>query len=172
MLLLFRRFRMALPHRLKPWLLHSMALTSALAGLGVVPLAGTGRALALNEYCQVTEADALAKEDLRKALFAGDTAAEQPYQDMVQQHTEAMRDCRSRSWPQHQAIWLRLYPCDLQPGILDAMLDRVVNLGYNQVYVEAFYGGQVLLPEADNPPSGRRWCRPWLRAPRSVGRGH
>ncbi len=28
---------------------------------------------------------------------------------------------------------------------------RLVNTGYNQVYLEAFYNGQVLLPAAANP---------------------
>lgn len=145
------RLRNGLSRRLRPLVIQSLAGVSALSSLGIVPLASTGRALALNEYCHVTQAQAQAKEDLRKAAFDGDAAAQQQYQELVQQHGEAMQNCRDRSWPRQQAIWLRLYPCDLQPGILDAVMDRVVNLGYNQVYVEVFYGGQVLLPEADNP---------------------
>lgn len=140
-----------MPQRFRPGIIHRMALASALVGLGIVPMVGTGRALAMNAYCQVTQETALAKEELRKAVFDGDTAAQQPYQDMVRRHAEAMAECRNRSWPQQQAIWLRLYPCDLQPGILDAVMDRIINLGYNQVYIEVFYGGQVLLPKADNP---------------------
>ena len=88
------------------------------------------------------------KEALRKAAFEGDSEAQQDYQAMVQQHAEAMQNCRNNSWPQQQAIWLRLLPPrDLQAGILDAVMDRIVNLGYNQVYVEVFYGGRVLLPQ-------------------------
>lgn len=145
------RLRDSLRRLIKPLLLPSLALVSGLAGLGVLPLVGTGRALALNAYCQVTQAEALTKEELRKAALAGDTAAQGRYQSLVRQHTEALNQCRSRTWPQRQAVWLRLYPCDLQPGILEALFDRVVNLGYNEVYVEVFYGGQVLLPQADNP---------------------
>ncbi|NEQ32845.1 MAG: family 10 glycosylhydrolase [Leptolyngbya sp. SIO4C5] len=70
---------------------------------------------------------------------------------MLPQHANQMRNCRNRTWPQQQATWIRLYPCDLQPGVLEAVLDRIVNLGYNHVYLEVFYGGQVMLPAADNP---------------------
>ncbi|MGB6014892.1 MAG: hypothetical protein WBG32_09200, partial [Nodosilinea sp.] len=145
------QFRDSLQRLTKPLLLQGLALVSGLVGLGVIPLAGTGRALALNAYCQVNQADALAKENLRKTALTGDTAAQEQYQSLVRQHTEALNQCRSRTWPQKQAVWLRLYPCDLQPGILDALFDRVVNLGYNEAYIEVFYGGQVLLPQADNP---------------------
>ncbi|MEB3313885.1 MAG: hypothetical protein VKL98_07045, partial [Cyanobacteriota bacterium] len=108
-------------------------------------------ALDLNPYCQVSQEAATAKEALRKAAFSGDRAAQDSYQRVVDQHSDQLRHCRSQTWPSRQAVWVRLYPCDLQPGVLEAVMDRVVNLGYNEVYVEAFYGGQVLLPKADNP---------------------
>jgi hypothetical protein len=155
------RLSRALTRYCKPLLIHSMALASTLTALGVFPLGSMGRALALNDYCHVSQASASAKEALRRSTFeGGDPAAAEQYQALVQQHASAMQDCRSRKWPRQQAIWLRLYPCDLQPGILEAVMDRIVNLGYNQVYVEVFYGGQVLLPQADNPLSGLRWFRP------------
>ncbi len=143
-------FSKALRRWVRLWVTPGIALASGLV-LGVLPLAAPGHATTLNAYCQVTQADALAKENLRKAALSGDAAAQQQYQTVVRQHTEALRQCRSRNWPQRQAVWVRLYPCDLQPGILDALFDRMVNLGYNEVYVETFYGGQVLLPQADNP---------------------
>jgi hypothetical protein len=143
-------FRGLLQQLAQPLLRPSLVLVSGLAGLGLLPLT-TGRAIALNAYCQITQEAALAKENLRKAAVDGDANAQQQYQAMVRQHTENLNQCRSRNWPQRQAVWVRLYPCDLRPGILDALLDRVVNLGYNEVYVEVFYGGQVLLPQADNP---------------------
>lgn len=145
------RLRRSLQQLTRPLLIQGLGLVSGLVGLGVLPMASTGRAIALNAYCQVTQDAAQTKENLRKAALDGDTAAQQQYQTIVRQHTEALRQCRSQSWPQRQAVWVRLYPCDLQPGILDALFDRMVNLGYNEVYVEAFYGGQVLLPQADNP---------------------
>jgi hypothetical protein len=105
----------------------------------------------LNPYCQVTQGLASQKEAQRVAAFNGDASARSQYLALVQQHSTAMQNCRSGTWPREQAVWLRLYPCDLQPGILEAVMDRIVNLGYSHVYVEVFYSGQVLLPQADNP---------------------
>lgn len=50
---------------------------------------------------------------------------------------------------------MRLYACETQSGVIDQIIDQImdeiVNTGYNQVYLEAFYDGQVLLPAAANP---------------------
>ncbi|MGF1523147.1 MAG: family 10 glycosylhydrolase [Leptolyngbyaceae cyanobacterium] len=105
----------------------------------------------LDSYCHISQADATRKEDLRKAVFEGYEQTQDQYAAIVEAQKNALRDCREANWPREQAVWLRLYPCDLQPGILEAVLDRIANLGYNQVYVEAFYSGQVLLPSSDNP---------------------
>lgn len=139
-----------LRRHLKPLAIQGLALAAGLVSLGVMPLV-PGQANNLNAYCQVSQDSALAKEELRKAAFDGDQTAQQQYEAMVRQHTEDLQRCRRQGWPQQQAVWLRLYPCDLQPGVLEAVFDRIVNLGYNEVYVEVFYGGQVLLPQADNP---------------------
>lgn len=114
--------------------------------------AGAQSAIRLNQYCQISQADATRKEALRRAAFEqGDEQAKAEYEAMVARHGQALTQCRRSTWPNDQAIWLRLYPCDLQPGILEAVLDRIANLGYNQVYLEAFYSGTVLLPQSDNP---------------------
>ncbi|MFE4105198.1 family 10 glycosylhydrolase [Almyronema epifaneia] len=105
----------------------------------------------LNSYCQLNQAEVTRKENLRQALFKGDEQVRQQYEALVQQHANQMQNCRNRTWPKQQATWIRLYPCDLESGVLEAVLDRIVNLGYNNVYVEVFYGGQVLLPAASNP---------------------
>jgi hypothetical protein len=106
----------------------------------------------LDEYCQISQADATRKEALRRAAFdQEDDQAKAQYEAMVTQHAQALTQCRRTRWPNEQAVWLRLYPCDLQPGILEAVLDRIANLGYNQIYLEAFYSGTVLLPQSDNP---------------------
>lgn len=131
------------------WLFIGLGWMASLVSAGTTVPAAI--ALDLNPYCQVSQEAATAKEALRKAAFSGDRAAQDSYQRVVDQHSDQLRHCRSQTWPSRQAVWVRLYPCDLQPGVLEAVMDRVVNLGYNEVYVEAFYGGQVLLPKADNP---------------------
>jgi hypothetical protein len=105
----------------------------------------------LAAYCQLTP-EAIAQTDaLRQASQEGNAEAQQSYKALVAQQAEQMRQCRARTWPQNQALWVRLYPCDAKPGALDELFDRIVGKGYNKVYVEAFYDGQVLLPAADNP---------------------
>lgn len=138
-----------LKQRLKALILTGcvFCLSASVPGKAQVPLTN-GQ---LNRYCQVSQADASQKEALRKASFQGDKQARSQYRAVLAQQAQALAQCRQATWPEEQAIWLRLYPCDLRPGILEAVLDRVVNLGYNQVYVEAFYSGQVLLPKSDNP---------------------
>jgi hypothetical protein len=125
-------------------------LLSCLAGsLGV--LWPQPAAAQLNGYCQFSQSAIDQKETLRQAALSGEAQARSSYEQLLQEHARQLRSCRDRTWPQHQAVWIRLYPCDLQPGVLDAVMDRITNLGYTQVYVEAFYNGQVLLPSANNP---------------------
>ncbi|MBR8838257.1 MAG: family 10 glycosylhydrolase [Stigonema ocellatum SAG 48.90 = DSM 106950] len=105
----------------------------------------------VTEYCQLSPAAAQEKENLRLSALNGVGEAEASYQRLLRQHAQAMQECRNRTWPQVEAIWLRLYPCDVQPGAIDQIMDRIVNRGYNQVYLEAFSDGQVLLPMKGNP---------------------
>ncbi|WP_261248170.1 hypothetical protein [Laspinema olomoucense] len=100
--------------------------------------------------CLASPADIAEKEQLRQATLEGDQAARDRYQAFLVKEAERLQECRKQTWPQNQALWLRLYPCDLQPGALDALMDRIVNKGYNKVYLEAFYDGQALLPQAEN----------------------
>ena len=129
-------------------------LRGVLALLGVAliyrPMPGFAQANELNRYCQLSQAEVDAKEALRQQADSGDAVAIAQYGDLVKRHTDMLQTCRQRQWPRQQAIWLRLYPCDLRPGVLDALMDRVVNLGYTEVYAEVFYNGQVLLPQRDN----------------------
>ncbi|MGI0485925.1 hypothetical protein ACN4EK_10845 [Pantanalinema rosaneae CENA516] len=102
-------------------------------------------------YCQQLTQAIAQKETLRKSAVQGNKDAQAKYKALLTKHAEALRQCRSRNWPQNQAIWIRLYPCDARPGALEAVLDKIVNRGYNQVYVEVFYNGMVLLPANRNP---------------------
>lgn len=101
-------------------------------------------------YCQLPAQVSAQKEQLLQASLQGDRTAQSRYRAFMAQHAEQLQHCRTRTWPQQQAIWLRLYPCDVRPGQLEAILDRIVNRGYNRVYVEVFANGQVLLPKAQN----------------------
>ena len=110
-------------------------------------------------YCQFTPEQAESKEKLlQTSLTNKQTISE--YEAVVQKHRELLQVCRSQTWPQEQAIWLRLYPCDIAPGSIDHVLDRIVNLGYSKVHLEVFYDSQVLLPPSDNPT-------PWTSVVRS-----
>lgn len=102
-------------------------------------------------YCRLSSEAIAQKENLRQAALKGDKNAEKQYQDLLIQHNREVGNCRLRNWPKVQGIWLRIYPCDVRPGEIDRILDQIVNQGYNQVYIEAFYDGQVLLPAANNP---------------------
>ena len=101
-------------------------------------------------YCQQSQTAIDQKEALRQAATQGNRSAQKRYISLIRQHGERLRQCRNHAWPQNQAIWIRLYPCDTRPGSLEAVLDRIVNRGYTQVYVESFYNGRVLLPANRN----------------------
>ena len=128
-----------------------LASASLVNGLLSTLLMGGAAQAQINRYCQLSQSVINQKERLRQATFEGDQPARREYEELVKQHAAQLRNCRSGAWPNQQAIWVRLYPCDLQSGLLEALMDRIVNLGYNQVYVEVFYSGRVLLPKADNP---------------------
>lgn len=101
-------------------------------------------------YCQFTAEAIAEKQNLRSSALKGNSDAQNRYRTIVKKHADRLRQCRNQTWPRVQAVWLRLYPCDARSGALDEVLDRIVNRGYNQVYVEVFYDGQVLLPSAEN----------------------
>ncbi len=103
------------------------------------------------EYCQLSAAAEQEKETLLQASLKANKDAQERYKALLTQNAEELQQCRSHTWPETEAIWLRLYPCDIQPGVLDNILDRIVNLGYNQVYLDVFSDGQVLLPASTNP---------------------
>lgn len=115
---------------------------------------------AVGPYCQFAPEEVEAKEKLLEASLDNNSTTSQAYRAIVQRHREMLELCRSQTWPEEQAIWLRLYPCDVSPGSVDRVLDRIVNLGYNRIHLEVFYDSQVLLPPADNPT-------PWTSVVRS-----
>jgi hypothetical protein len=127
-------------------------LTAVFSSSLLIPHLGNQTAQAqVQEYCHLSPAAIKQKENLRLAALKGNQDAQKRYQQMLKQNAQEIQNCRNRNWPEVQALWLRLYPCDIQPGALDHLMDRIVNRGYNQVYLEVFYDGQVLLPAASNP---------------------
>ncbi len=115
-----------------------------------------------NRFCQLTSEQVQKKEQLLRSALQNQSEAQQEYQSLIQEHRQILTQCRQKTWPKEQAIWLRLYPCDVSSGSIDNVLDRIVNLGYNRVNLGVFYDSQVLLPPADNPT-------PWLPIVRSSG---
>ncbi len=120
--------------------------SSLLPNLGSEPVRAQ-----VTQYCHLSSAAAQEKETLRLSALKGKQDAQTRYQNLVKKQAQELQKCRTRTWPQIQALWLRLYPCDVQPGTIDQIMDRIVNRGYNQVYIEVFYDGQVLLPATANP---------------------
>ena len=105
---------------------------------------------ATGPYCQFVTEEVEAKEKLFRTSLESEQAIPE-YEAIIQRHQQMLQLCRSQTWPQEQAIWLRLYPCDISPGSIDHVLDRIVNLGYSRIHLEVFYDSQVLLPPVDNP---------------------
>ena len=128
--------------------LVAIALTISLLGHRLV--GHSAQAQALNE-CQVPAAAINQKATLLQAALAGDANAQRTYQAMIGQQGQNLAQCRGQSPLQTQGVWLRLYPCDTKSGVMDAVLDRIVDRGYNQIYVDTFSNGQVLLPSGANP---------------------
>lgn len=127
--------------------LLAVLITSSL----LIPVFGSQSARAQSiKSCQLSEKAVKEKENLRLSALRGDKKAQARYQNLIKQHAQELEKCRTRNWPNDQAIWLRLYPCDVQPGAIAKIMDRMVNQGYNQVYLEVFYDGRVLLPSSSN----------------------
>ncbi|WP_017654714.1 family 10 glycosylhydrolase [Fortiea contorta] len=135
----------------KPILLWRSLFAVAFASGTLIPNFGLQPAAAqAAQYCHLSPAEAKAKDKLRLSAQKGNADAKKRYQQLIKQHAKELKDCRNRTWPKTQAMWLRLYPCDTKAGAIDQIMDRIVNRGYNQVYLEVFYDGQVLLPAAAN----------------------
>lgn len=106
-------------------------------------------------YCQQSLEEIAQKDRDRKAAFSQDPEGIARYEQIVARHAQYIQACRNQNPIKTEGIWLRLYPCDVTPGNLDEILDRIVSRGYNQVFVETFFNGKVLLPAASNRTAWR-----------------
>src|SRR5690242_5445504 len=61
----------------------------------------------VTEYCQLSTTATRTKENLRLSSLKGDKDAQNRYQQLLQKHAQELQECRSRTWPQIQALWLR-----------------------------------------------------------------
>jgi hypothetical protein len=113
-------------------------------------------------YCQFSQDEVDRKKQLQQAALQGDDRAKTQYREILQNHSQILQKCRAQNWIKEQAIWLRLYPCDAKEGNLDRVFDRIVDRGYNVVYLETFFDGQVLIPQAENKT-------PWQSLVRTKG---
>lgn len=136
-------------HNLLGWL--CLGVISTGLAIGTDAKFSSVQAAQRNDYCRFEKSAIAQKNQLRQRAINGDSQAQTQYQALIQRHGEQLADCREQTWPQKQAIWLRLYPCDSQPGQVEKILDHIVDSGYNEVYLEVFYDSQVLLPANNNP---------------------
>ncbi len=129
------------------WLIATIALISFFC-----EIIFTTPVLSANDaYCRFDQSSVSTKAQLREQAFQGNNVQTRgQYQQVVQRHSQMLRDCRNRNWLKEQAIWLRIYPCDVREGAIEKVLDQIVNLGYNTVYIEVFFDGRVLLPKNGN----------------------
>ncbi|MBC1216621.1 family 10 glycosylhydrolase [Trichormus variabilis ARAD] len=133
-------------------LLYRQLVTAIFTSSLLLPYLGIEPVQAqVTEFCQISSTAAQTKEKLRLSALKGNQDARKRYQGLIKQQAQELQKCRSRTWPNIQAVWLRLYPCDMKPGAIDQIMDRMVNRGYNEVYLEVFYDGRVLLPASANP---------------------
>ena len=110
-------------------------------------LQGSGEQMgSLDAFCRQPPEEVARKAQLRQQAAQSEVARAE-YNQVLAEHRAALIACRSRRWPQIQAIWVRLHPCDANPGVLDQVFDQVVNLGYNRVFIETFYDGRSILPD-------------------------
>ncbi len=141
--------------RQQPWRhrLQAFCLALGLGGLslGIDPLTAQAQVNnQLDEYCRLNAGAIAAKDQRRAAAIQGDRNAQAEYQALLQQHKDQLQRCRQTYWPRHQAMWLRVYPCDTKAGMIERILDDIVNKGYDQLYLEVFADSQALLPKNQN----------------------
>ncbi len=130
--------------------LMALALALGMGSLSPLMLWSQPAQAKTDQYCRL-DAQAIAeKDELREKAFGGDQTAQREYTDLLDEHGKQLNTCRQRHWPKDQAMWLRVYPCDTKPGVIDKVLDDIVNKGYDHLYLEVFYDSQALIPESQN----------------------
>lgn len=109
-------------------------------------------AIGSSPSCEVQASDRILKDNLRKNISGSNSLS---YRALITKHKDQLTTCRSKDSIKTQALWLRLYPKDAKAEVLEDVLDRIINRGYNAVFVETFYDGRIVLPVSDNPTPWR-----------------
>ncbi|MBV5259977.1 family 10 glycosylhydrolase [Synechococcus moorigangaii CMS01] len=130
--------------------LQSLLISVALSGLTPLTFGAAPAQAQLDEYCRLSPQAIATKDQLRTAALQGNSSAQTEYQALLRQHNDQLQRCRQTHWPRHQAVWLRVYPCDARAGLIERILDDIVNKGYDHLYLEVFADSQALLPKSQN----------------------
>ncbi len=138
---------------LKKWAIGP--LLGTVIGASLISFPQSASAQSYSAYCQQSLSEMADKEKARKAALTGDIDAQKRYTEIVARHAATLKGCRQQNAFKSEGIWLRLYPCDSRPGVLDEVLDRIVNRGYSEIFVETFFNSQVLLPKSQNQTAWR-----------------
>jgi hypothetical protein len=130
-------------------------ILGSLAMLGLIGGQWVPRAVAQKReeyapYCQ-QNLTTIAQKDKLRAGSLKDRSDRRDYESLIATQAEDMRKCRQQNPIKQQGMWIRLYACDVEAGKLEEVLDRIIDRGYNELYVETFFNGQVMLPQSDNP---------------------
>ena len=133
----------------------SLAIAAILASAMNLALPTQAQSQSYPLYCQQSTSEISIKNASRKASLTGDTTAQTRYGELVATHAKTLTNCRRQNDFKTEGIWLRLYPCDARPGAVEEILDNIMNRGYNEVFVETFFNGQVLLPVNQNSTAWR-----------------
>lgn len=136
--------------------LFRLAIALGMGSLSPLMLWSSPALATTDQYCRLDAAAIAKKDQLReKAIVNGDANALQEYNSLLKTQADDLSRCRQKNWPSQQAIWLRVYPCDTRTGVIEKVLDDIVDKGYNQLYLEVFYDSQALLPKNQNNTAWR-----------------
>ncbi|NJK70544.1 MAG: hypothetical protein HC941_32245, partial [Microcoleus sp. SU_5_3] len=112
---------------LSQYLINSLpwALANLVVATGFVAQTGWNRVATAEflPYCQQTAEGIAKKETARRAALKGDKNAQKRYKSILAEQADQLRKCRNQNWLKNQGLWIRLYPCDTQPGVLEEVLE-------------------------------------------------
>jgi hypothetical protein len=143
------------PYARKSCLAYLLSSLITISNLAIINSVMGSAAAQTDSRCQIDDLEIFDKNRWRNAAQNNNPSASIEYEKILVRHRKYLEECRRNHHFQTQALWLRLYPCDANPGALAETFDKLVNKGYNEVYLATFYTGRVLLPKNENPTAWR-----------------